>query len=146
MDITRASSYDDNPIVSRWREGVARRGGKTMPTGYPFDPHKGAPTAWWNDPSKAGGRKYELAPTIVQLAIGYERKKDAANLAAGAGVERLEASAKAVGLDKGLAGVLGKALGIDHRIIVIVAVIAGSVLAYSALVNVGIVPPIRKVG
>lgn len=141
----KLSSYYDNPTVAAWAANVVARGGKTIPTGYPYAPDKGAPAGWWPDATKPGGKRWELAPLNVRVAIGYERKKDAAAIGAGELVEKIEAGASAVGLDKGITGVIGKALGIPHGPLLVMILIAGAVVGYGALVQIGVVPPIRKV-
>lgn len=138
------SEWDRNPVIKRWRQSVQDRGGHTLPTGYPFQPYKGAPCAYWLDNGVAGKRRFELAPVDVQRAAQWERAKDAGTISAGETAETLEEVSKDLGLDKGITGFLGKVFGLPHGAVVAIAVTAGLVLGYSALVQVGIAPPLNK--
>jgi hypothetical protein len=142
--IADVSNYDANPTVAKWRAEVEAKGGRSLAVGYPFPPNKGAPTAMWNDPSKPGGRRYELAPLSVRLAVGYEKGKDVVTLRAGAAAEKAENIVGATGLNKGVLGVVGKLLGIPHGAVVAIAVAAGALIGYGALVNIGILPPLKS--
>lgn len=149
MNITSASSWDTNPVVAAWRRSVESAGGRALPTGYPSGADAGGPTAvYLIDESKGwaagGNRRYELAPSSVRLAVGWERAKDAATQAAGAVAEKAEGIVKATGLDKGIFGVIGKALGVPAGLLVATALLAGVVIGYAALVNIGAVPSIRE--
>jgi len=142
--VTDTSNYDANPTVAKWRAGVAAQGGRSLAVGYPFPPHKGAPTAMWDDSSKPGGRRYELAPLPVRLAVGYEKTRDGITIKAGAAAEKAESVLESTGLGKGVLGVVGKLLGIPHGAVVVIAVAAGALIGYGALVNIGILPPLKS--
>lgn len=141
-DIAEAATWETNPLIAAWRRDVNNAGGRALPTGYPFAPDKGAPTAVFLVDENAGwaaadNRRYELAPLHVRAAVGWERAQDSATVAAGEIVE-------ATGLDKGIFGVLGKITGIPPGVLITVAILTGAVIGYAALVNAGIVPPVRE--
>lgn len=143
------NTWDSNPIIASWKREVEAAGGRALATGYPFPPDKGSPTAvYLVDESlgwEAGGnRRYELAPSYVRAAVGWERTQDSVTLASGKVAEGADSIVKATGLDKGLSGVIGRALGVPPGFIIGGAVLAGIVIGYAALVNVGILPPLNR--
>lgn len=135
----------NNPIISSWRDGVIAKGGDALLTGYPYAPHKGEPTAVYYPQGIAGPRQYELAPWYVRILVTGAKADDKVIIAAGKGAEKAEEIVRSTGLDKGLSGVVAKVTGVPHSVLVVGVLLGGIVIGYAALVNVGLLPPIRKV-
>lgn len=145
-----ANNWLDNPIIKKWADEGKRKGGIVLLTGYPYAPYKGAPCIKYAALSaQVVGQAqfpytYELAPVGVRAAVGFEKFQDNSAIGAGKVVESIEDTAKALGLDKGLAGVASKALGIPLWLVITTVAVGGLVATYALLVNIGVAPPLNK--
>lgn len=111
-----------------------------LPANTPLGSHAehlvGGRSAW--SPS---GSRYELAPAAVQIEqlgrnAGFLYDQAEADFV----LNTLDPAVSAIGLDKGISGVVGKALGINPTLLLLIALIIG----YLMLVQVGLVPSFKK--
>lgn len=136
--MTENTRLDASPAYKKWADAVKKNGGLVIPTGHPYDPYKGAPTAKYPDKKVPLGFRYDVAPAEVRAVVASVRNDEAAAIRAGAFVESIE---KAV--SGGVVGIVGKTLGVPRWLLLTVVIGGGVVLAYGVGVQAGILPPAR---
>lgn len=136
--------WDNNGTVAAWKKAVTAAGGAPQSGGYPYEPFKGQPYGRFVDPTVPLGVRYELAPANVRSVIAAGQVGNKVAIVEGKAAETAEEVVKATGLDKGLSGLIGKALGMPPGLVIGVALVIGVGVGYAMLVNIGAVPPLNK--